>query len=44
MTRYYIIAALVFSAIVTVEKCFPLAAVCLVVAGVLTYVKTSRAD
>lgn len=41
MIRYYIIAALVFAAIVTVEKCLPVSAVCLAVAGVLSYVKTS---
>lgn len=44
MIRYYIIAALVFAAIVTVEGCLPFAAGCIAIAGVLTYVKTSRTN
>ena len=41
MIRYYIIATLVFAAIVTVEKCFPVTAACLVVALVMCYGKKS---
>ena len=44
MIRYYISAALVLAAIVTIETCFPLAAGCVASALVLTHGKTPHTD
>ena len=44
MTRYCVIAALVFTAIITIDKCIPLAIGCIALASVLSHVKASDTD
>lgn len=43
-TRCAVIMSLVLVAIVSIEGCFPLAAVCVAIAGGLTYGKASHLD